>query len=336
MGPRASGRRAVPTGRTELRPSVQIPVRDQCGAIVPPPPDPLNRRIQAAPTWWVLALATGIVVATLSAIVVVTATASVTATYSPLSGRLHQAVVGLPVVLVLYEAGRRFVLRAPASSFLAGRPDGQVARWAVAGLAFPATVLGLQLAGFGGTLTRPPVPLGAAAGLVVASLAAGLLAAVVEELAFRGALLRLLTSRWGPRVGVGATAVVFAALHQGHASGRTDLLLVLAAMTAAGVLLAVIVVRTRSVWNAVVVHAGWNGVFGGRLVAVGHPGDALAPAVLQYRLPEPAGWVTGDAASLGASPVTTACLLVAAVVVWHWSPPERRPESPANVGVEEQ
>jgi membrane protease YdiL (CAAX protease family) len=294
------------------------------------PHDPLADRIQAASTWYVLALAAGTVLVALLAIVILTALAAATAPYSPLSGSLHQAVVGLPTVLGLYEVGRRAVLRSPASWFRASRPDHRVVPWVAVGLAFPTVVLGLQLAALDATMSRPPSHPGATAGLVVSGLAAGLLAAVLEELAFRGALLRILETRWGPRVGVGVTAVVFAALHQGHAGGGIDLALVLAAMLAAGLLLAVVVVRTRSVWNAVVVHTGWNMFFGGQLVGVGRLGETPGPAVLQFHVAEPAGWLTGGEASLGASPMTTACLLAAAVVVARWGSASRWPGSPSG------
>lgn len=301
---------------------------------MPPPADPLADHLQAVPVRRVLALAAGVVVTVLVVIAVITTLAAATAAWSPLTGSLHLTAVGLPVVVVLYEAGRRTVLRAPAAWFLAGRPDHRVIGWTVIGVAFPALVLGAHLAVFDGVVTGPSVSLARAAHLVLASLAAGLLAGVVEELAFRGALLRILAARWGPRVAIGLTAVVFAALHHGHVSGSRDLVLVLAAMFAAGLLLGVVVVRSRSVWNAVALHAGWNTVFGGRLVAVGPSGATLEPAVIQYRLAEPAGWLAGGDASFGASPLTTASLLGAAVVVARWGGPRGR--LPAAVGPREE
>lgn len=299
---------------------------------MPLPADPLANRLRDESARRVLALAAGTVLAPLVAIVALQAVAGATAHHSPLPGALHQTAVGLPIVLVLYLVGHRFILRAPAAWFLAGRPGRRVLGWLAVGLAFPAAVLGVQLLVLDVTIARPAGAVRTTAGLVVASLAAGLLAGVLEELALRGALLRILEARWGPRVAVGATTVLFAVLHQGHARGPVTLALVLSSMLAAGLLLGVVVVRTRSVWNAVAVHAGWNTVFGGQLVAVGRPGAVPEPAVLRVWLHETSVWWTGGEATLGASPVTTGLLLAGALLVARSWSASSRPESLAATG----
>lgn len=283
-----------------------------------PSADPLAVRLEGLPTWRVIALGAVTVATALFAIVLLTAVAGATAADSPLPPRLHEAAVGLPVVVGLYAAGRRFVLRAPAGWFLAGRPDRRVLAWAGIGIALPAVALGVQLWAFDASVTGRRPPVDAAVTFVLASLAVGLLAGVLEELAFRGALLRLLEARWGPRTALWGTAAVFALLHQGHAGNRVVLVLVGASMLAAGLLLGLVVLRTRSVWNAVVVHAGWNAVFGGQVVTAAPPGTTLEAAVLQFRLHEPTPLLAGGGATLGASPLTTVLLLVAAFAVARW------------------
>lgn len=283
--------------------------------------DPLADRLADEPAWRIVGLAAGIVLVTLAAVLLVVTVATVSATVSPLSGRLHQAAVGIPVVLGFYEACRRVGLGIPARWLLAGRPDRRVLRWFVVGLSFPVAVLGLQLWLTGATRTTGPPALATAVGYVLASVAAGLLAGLLEELPLRGALFRVLEVRWSSRRAVLVTAAVFASLHQGHADGAPSLVLVVGSMFAAGLLLGAVVVRTRSVWNAVAVHAGWNTVFGGQVVTAGSTGASLAPAVLQFRYQNPGPLLAGGPASLGAAPLTTALLLVAAGVVMRL--PER-------------
>lgn len=280
-----------------------------------PPIDPLAARLEEASTWRVLALASGTVIASLAAILLLVSLAAATEPISPLPPRLHQVVVGLPAVLAFYEVGRRVVLRVPADALLAGWPSRTVIGWVAVGFAFPLTVLWLQLSVLGAVPFGRPPPFETAVGYVGTSLAAGLLAGVLEELAFRGALLRLLEVRWNSRVAVAASAVIFALLHQGHASGPLELVLVLGAMFAAGVFLGVVAVRTRSVWNAVALHAGWNTVFGGQVVAVVTGDGQPAAAVVHYRLPDHPVLLTGGDATLGAAPLTTGLLVVAAAVV---------------------
>jgi membrane protease YdiL (CAAX protease family) len=277
--------------------------------------DPLADRLADEPTWRIVGLAAGIVLLTLVAIVLVVAVATVSAPVSPLSGRLHQAAVGIPAVLAFYEACRRIGPGVPARWFLTDRPDRRVLGWLGVGLAFPAAVVGAQLWLIDATLTNGPTSTEAAIGYVLASLAAGLLAGVLEELPLRGALLRVLETRWSARRAVLVTAATFAALHQGHADSTSSLALVLTSMFAAGLLLGAVVVRTRSVWNAVAVHAGWNTVFGGQVVSVAPAGMSLTPAVLQFRFGESASVLTGGPATLGAAPLTTVLLLLATIAV---------------------
>lgn len=282
---------------------------------MPPPSDPLADHLAPWPTWRVLALAVGTVAAVLLAVVLVATVGAATAPASPLSGRLHQAAVGLPTVVALYWAAHRYLLRWPAAWFLAARPDRRLLGWVAVGLAFPAGVIGFDLVVLDATVAAGPPPSGVGLTIVLTSLAAGLMAGVLEELALRGALLRLLEARWGPRLAVGATAAVFSLLHQGHATDPTSLALVLSSMAAAGLLLGTVVVRTRCVWHAVAVHAGWNAVMGGRVVAVARPGERLAPSLVQVRLHEPVSWFTGGEATLSSAPSTTLLLLAAALVV---------------------
>lgn len=288
-------------------------------------PDPLADRLADHPTWRIVALAAGIVLATLVAVVLVVSIASATVHRSPLSWRLHQAAVGIPVVLAFYEACRRIGLGVPARWLLAARPDRRVVGWLSVGIAFPATVLGLQLWLLGATLASRLPAVETTVGFVLASLASGLLAGVLEELPLRGALFRVLELRWSARRAVLITAAVFAILHQGHASGGLGLALVLASMFAAGLLLGVVVARTRSVWHAVALHAGWNTVFGGRVMSASPPGSVLPPAVLQFRIEETSPLLTGGSATLGAAPLTTGLLLVATVLVMRlpdrWTTP---------------
>lgn len=286
--------------------------------------DPLANRLRGVPTWRVLALATGTVLVTLLAIVLLVIVADATAAASPLPPGLHQPFVGLPVVLAIYETGRRYVLRSPPAWFLVGRPDRRLLAWVGVGLVFPPVVLGIQLLVLDVTRVGGSPDIGTAVRLFVATIAAALLAGVLEELALRGALLRLLEVRWGSRLAVAGSAAIFALLHQGHAQGTVELGLVLASMFAAGCLLAVVTVRTRSVWNAVAIHTGWNIYFGGHVVAVAQPGTRVDPAVFQYQIHGSSIWLTGGGATLGAAPLTTALLLLATLAVARigqgWNP----------------
>ena len=278
-------------------------------------PDPLAERLEPLSAASVLALAAGAVVTALVAIVALASAAAATAEASPLPPPLHRAAVGLPIVAAVYAVGLRVGLRAPAWWFLAGRPDRRLVGWIAIGIALPLAVLAGYLLVLEARVAVPDRPPGSVVALVAGSVASGLLAGVLEELAFRGALLRLLEARWGPRIALAGSAGVFGLLHQGHAADRAELFLVVGAATAAGVLLGVVALRTRSVWNAVAVHAGWNAVFGGSIVTVGPAGAALGEAVVEVQLLGAPGWAVGAHGGPGTAPATAALLLGVAVAV---------------------
>lgn len=262
-------------------------------------------------------MAAGVIVTLLLVIVALATVSAMTAPYSPLPDRLHEAAIGIPISLVAYSTYRRFALRRPAAHWRIRRPTRRTIRWCLVGVAFPGLVLLVHLAVQDLVHVSTARRSGVVLEHVASSVAAGVLAGVVEEFAFRGYLLALFEERWGRTVAVAATSVLFAALHQGHAGGRTSLLLVLCTIGLAGVLLAVVVLRTGNVWNAVAVHAGWNAVLGGRIVSIAPAGSTPDPAVVAYRIQGGDVLLTGGEATISAAPVTIAALAVAiGVLVW--------------------
>lgn len=96
-------------------------------------------------------------------------------------------------------------------------------------------------------------------GLALAALA---IPAAAEEALFRGYLFRALVEGPGAVVAVVATSAVFAVLH-GANPGTGAFALV--NIFLAGVLMAVAVLRTGTLWLATGVHLGWNWVMSGPL-----------------------------------------------------------------------
>jgi len=143
--------------------------------------------------------------------------------------------------------------------------------WLLAAVAAVYRVFAHSYAFFGDLgLTFQSVPLSGAVALN------GSAAAVLEELAFRGAVLSVLLWCWAKLPGgvmrsVWLTAIVFGASHivrlaMGQAALTVGLLML--DSTLAGVFYAALVLRGRSVWPAVAVHLALNAHIGARAVAV--------------------------------------------------------------------
>ena len=87
-------------------------------------------------------------------------------------------------------------------------------------------------------------------GLAIIGVSVVVVAPVVEELFFRGLLLRAMQHRWGTATAVAASSIVFGATHFQP--------LLLPALATAGAVFAVSAVRTGRLGTAIAVHAAFN------------------------------------------------------------------------------
>lgn len=111
-------------------------------------------------------------------------------------------------------------------------------------------LLGLKLPGWDSDPTRllPATPLGISL-LVVATV---VLAPLAEEMVFRGVLFSSTAREWGAVWGVVASSAVFGLIHFiPHA---------IPPVTVFGMMLAVVFLRTRSLWVAIATHAAFNAI----------------------------------------------------------------------------
>ncbi|MGH8199343.1 MAG: lysostaphin resistance A-like protein [Steroidobacteraceae bacterium] len=142
-------------------------------------------------------------------------------------------------------------------------------------------------------------------------LAASILAAVGEELAFRGALFRILEERSGTATALLISAAVFGLLHALN-PGATVVSTVAIALEA-GILLGAAYALTRNLWFPIGLHLGWNFTEGG-VFGVSVSGGPAVKGVFSVTL---AGrtLLTGGKFGPEASVVAIAVCLAAAVVL---------------------
>ena len=187
----------------------------------------------------------------------------------------------LPGVMLGYCLFVRLIERRPLSE-LAPRPAlPQLSMGLALGVAlFMATMaplIGLGLYTVNGT--NP-------AQVLVKPLVIGLVAAVAEELVFRGLLLRLLEERWGSLWALGISSLVFGLAH-GINPGASPIIFLIIALEA-GLLLGAAWLATRRLWLGIGLHFAWNftqgGIFGAAVSGTGMAGllagRLTGPAVL--------------------------------------------------------
>jgi hypothetical protein len=127
-----------------------------------------------------------------------------------------------------------------------------------------------------------------ATGLALA-LAACLVNVTAQEVLFRSYIFQELWAKFGAVAATIVTTILFVAAHWGAITDGTAGLVAAANILIASVLLSLAYVRTGSLWLAIGIHLGWNGLQGpvlginvtGHDLAFGHwsvfafPGDAL-------------------------------------------------------------
>lgn len=145
-----------------------------------------------------------------------------------------------------------------------------------------------------------------------------LIAAMLEEIAYRGILFGILESSWGTGPALWLSSLVFALMHLGNVDDRAstqELLTTVVTGTLLGAFWTLIYVLTRNLWVVAANHAAWNFT----IILSGLPLSGLdtwrrvAPLASEYRGP---GWLTGGVFGPEDSVVTV--LLVTTTVVAMW------------------
>ena len=152
---------------------------------------------------------------------------------------------------------------------------------------------GIQWLGFGGWRTLPK------------SLTEMLFVAVIEEIVFRGVLLRITERAVGSWAALIVSALLFGLAHVPN-DGVTALAVINTVV--AGLLFGAAYLATRRLWLTIGIHFAWNFVSSGvfSVPTSGNPGHGL----LQLQFTGPT-WLTGGAYGLEASAATLVVLAVA-------------------------
>jgi len=144
-------------------------------------------------------------------------------------------------------------------------------------------------------------------------LAATVLLAAWEELAFRGYPLQQLIAWTGQSWGALTTGVLFALAHSENPGANLPGFLNTAVN---GVLLAWVVIRSGSLWLACGYHAGWN-LMAAQGLGLVDSGIQAPGSLSRTQLAGPA-WLTGGAYGFEASVLTGVLeLIVIGTILWH-------------------
>lgn len=128
----------------------------------------------------------------------------------------------------------------------------------------------------------------------------GLGPGVVEEMVFRGLIMRTMEKRWGTLVAIIVPSMIFGLIHAlGRNMSIADLVLLFAAGTSVGIMFSLIVYESGSIWASAVVHGIWNVVMIGGILNIG--AEYKGSAIFSYKLLSKSSILTGGAFGVEAS-----------------------------------
>jgi membrane protease YdiL (CAAX protease family) len=198
---------------------------------------------------------------------------------------------------------------APASRLMPTRTLGREVMWGLLFATVPLLIVASTAVGMGASFRWE-------ADLALPLLLMIVPQAVLEELFFRGVMFDALREQWGDVTAIVLMSVFFALAHMFNPAASP---LALINVGLAGVLLAVMVVRTASLWPSIVFHVTWNSVLAGVLVTPVSgidymPDQALDLAPVIERYPSLGPLLFGSGFGLEEGLLVT-ILLVAAIVI---------------------
>ena len=145
------------------------------------------------------------------------------------------------------------------------------------------------------------------------ALAIGLWTGTIEEIFLRGALFAILGNQWSWTGALWFSAVLFGLLHTGAGETTIHTICYVILTTIAGLLFGVVTIVTGNVWNAVALHATWNSLFSGYLLAFGAT-DESTP-LIRYQFTESHWLLLSDYTTVTESPITIVLFLTALIGV---------------------
>lgn len=147
------------------------------------------------------------------------------------------------------------------------------------------------------------------------------IAAMLEEIAYRCILFRILESAWGTLPALCVQSLIFAVGHLENIEGRAstqEIITMIVSVTVTGALWTLVFVHTRNLWAATANHAAWNFtiILSGLPLSGIEDWRKMAPLAGEYRGP---AWLTGGLFGPESSIVTILMVAVTVTSLLYWA-----------------
>ena len=230
-------------------------------------------------------------------------------------GNIVSSVVYIGIVYGLLRLICHKILHLSMQECRIGKP--QIKRkWLISGLILPIGVSAIALL-FPGKLVSHSMNGSAYFFILTKQIAlCGLGAGIVEEMIFRGVMMKAIEKQSGKKAAILIPSIVFAA---GHIAGSithfgTVLLLMIAGISV-GCMFSLVAYESGSIWNSVVIHGLWNIMMTGGIINIGTSYNN--EAIFSYVLDPKYSFLLGGQGSIEASVIAIVGYLIIALIAWR-------------------
>ena len=145
----------------------------------------------------------------------------------------------------------------------------------------------------------------------------GLKAGILEEMVFRGYVMKLLEKRWNSYIAILIPSFVFSLFHIPAIENKNmvSILLVVVSGTLVGTMFSLIAYESKSISNSILVHFLWNLIFITDILQISTPQQTYGHPIFSLSIPSEHIWITGGGFGIEASLIAVigyaiVCLLV--------------------------
>ena len=156
--------------------------------------------------------------------------------------------------------------------------------WIVIAFLLPISVLGFYIFFIDGQLVKLDISKEEQGLLVLEAILLGLSSGFVEEMVFRGLIMRGIEAQWNKIVAIIVPSVCFGVGHmtQIDTEDKVSTFLLFIGGTAVGIMFSVIAYKTGTIWANALVHAVWNMLLLGGIIEVKPMVEPWSPSIFTY------------------------------------------------------
>lgn len=209
----------------------------------------------------------------------------------------REIYIRMPLTILLFWILSHYWIRKPQSFFMIKKPTKAIVKWIIVGVILPTLVVMFYFIArkINIVSVTVPIPPSIIVYYITETIVYAIGAGVIEEFLYRGYIFRLLEEKWNSLVAVLIPSFLFGIIHILNigVADKTSLFLVVVGGTSVSIMLAMIVYKTRNIWNAVVVHIIWNLVLSGRIISLSCFEHQNYEAIFPFKIVSNNAFLTG-------------------------------------------